>query len=133
MKIVHLVGTRNQVLCLPCSTLDRPAQHRQQALASTSLAVMHLKTLQMQSDDPDNGILRIKLTCVQVNDDINLNGSVVVLSHNRLVCKTSKCTYSKTDVRDRWSSRVGNSPDFTTVHGWRVKRFGCKCWLYALH
>ena len=32
-----------------------------QALASSSLAVMHLKTLQMQSDDPDNGILRIKL------------------------------------------------------------------------
>ena len=33
-----------------------------QALASSSLAVMHLKTLQMQSDDPINGILRIKLT-----------------------------------------------------------------------
>ena len=30
------------------------------ALASPSLAVMHLKTLQMQSDDPSNGILRIK-------------------------------------------------------------------------
>ena len=33
-----------------------------QALASSSLAVMHLKTLQMQSYDPNNGILRIKLT-----------------------------------------------------------------------
>ena len=33
-----------------------------QALASSSLAVMHLKTLQMQNDDPSNGILRIKLT-----------------------------------------------------------------------
>ena len=32
------------------------------ALASSSLAIMHLKTLQMQSDDPNNGILRIKLT-----------------------------------------------------------------------
>ena len=74
-----------------CLTLDRTAQHRQQALASSSLAVMHLKTLQMQSDDPNNDILGIKLTYVQVNDKINLNGSVVVLSHNRLVCKTSKC------------------------------------------
>ena len=69
---------------------------------------MHLKTLQMQSDDPNDGILRIKLTYVQVNDNTNLNGSVVVLSRNRLVCKTSK---SKTDVRDKWSSRVGNSLD----------------------
>ena len=33
-----------------------------QALAPKSLAVMHLKTLQIQSDDPSNGILRIKLT-----------------------------------------------------------------------
>ena len=71
------------------------------ALASSSLAVVHLKTLQMQSDDPypNNGILRIKLTYlfrVYVNDVINLNGSVVVLSHNKLVCKTS-CAYSKTD------------------------------------
>ena len=33
-----------------------------QALDSSSLAVMHLKTLQMQSDDPNIGILRIKLT-----------------------------------------------------------------------
>ena len=33
-----------------------------QALDSSSLAVMHLKTLQMQSDDPNNGILQIKLT-----------------------------------------------------------------------
>ena len=33
-----------------------------QALALSSFAVMHLKTLQMQSDDPNNGILRIKLT-----------------------------------------------------------------------
>ena len=32
------------------------------ALASSSLAAMHLKTLQMQSDDPNNGSLRIKLT-----------------------------------------------------------------------
>ena len=46
-----------------------------------------------------------------MNDNINLNGSVVVLSHHRLVCKTS-CTYSKTDVREQWSSCVaGNSPD----------------------
>ena len=34
-----------------------------------------------------------------MNDKINLIGSVVVLSHNRPVCKTS-CTYSKIDVRD---------------------------------
>ena len=27
-----------------------------------ALAAMHLKTLQMQSDDPNNGSLRIKLT-----------------------------------------------------------------------
>ena len=33
-----------------------------QALASYSLAVMHLKTLQMQSADLNNGILRMKLT-----------------------------------------------------------------------
>ena len=32
------------------------------ALASSSLAPMHLKTLQVQSDDPNNDILRIKLT-----------------------------------------------------------------------
>ena len=32
------------------------------ALASSSLAAMHLKTLQMQSGDPNNGNLRIKLT-----------------------------------------------------------------------
>ena len=31
-------------------------------MASSSLAVMHLKTFQMQSDDPNNGILRIKST-----------------------------------------------------------------------
>ena len=30
------------------------------ALASSSLAAMHLKTLQMQSDDPNDGILRMK-------------------------------------------------------------------------
>ena len=78
-----------------------------------------------------------------MNDSIDLNGSVVVLFHNRLVCKTL-CTNSKTDVRDQWSSHVGNSPDCTTVHvlgirrgivrqGSIVKRFGCKCWLYLLH
>ena len=35
-----------------------------QALASSSLAVMHLKTLKMHSNDSNNGsgILRIKLT-----------------------------------------------------------------------
>ena len=33
-----------------------------QALASSSLVVVHLKTLQMQSDDLNNGILIIKLT-----------------------------------------------------------------------
>ena len=42
--------------------LDRTAKHRQQALPSSSLVVMHLKTLQMQSDEPNDGILRIKLT-----------------------------------------------------------------------
>ena len=31
------------------------------ALASSSLAAMHLETLQMQSDDPNNGSLRTKL------------------------------------------------------------------------
>ena len=31
-----------------------------QTLASSSLADMHSKTLQMQTDDPNNGILRIK-------------------------------------------------------------------------
>ena len=36
-----------------------------QALASSCLAVLHLKTLQMQSDDPNNGILRIKLTYLE--------------------------------------------------------------------
>ena len=35
-----------------------------QALASSSLAVMRLKTLQMQSDDPNNVILKIKSTCL---------------------------------------------------------------------
>ena len=60
-----------------------------------------------------------------MNDNINLNGSVVVLSHNRLVCKTSKCTFSKTDVRDQWSSRVGNSPDYTTVHVFAIQRGSC--------
>ena len=63
------------------------------ALASSSFATMHLKTLQMQSDNPNNGILRIKLTYL-----FPCFGSEVVLSHNRLVCKTS-CAYSKTDVR----------------------------------
>ena len=33
-----------------------------EALASSSLAVMYVKTLQIQSDDPNNGILRIKST-----------------------------------------------------------------------
>ena len=59
-----------------------------------------------------------------MNDNINLNGSVVVLSHNRLVCKTS-CTYSKTDVRDQWSSHVGNSTDCTTVHVLAIRRGSC--------
>ena len=63
-----------------------------------------------------------------MNDNINLNGSVVVLSHNRLVCKTS-CAYSKTDVRDQWSdqwsSQVGNSPDCTTVHVLPIRRGSC--------
>ena len=31
------------------------------ASASSSLADMHLKTLQMQSDDPDNGIFKNKV------------------------------------------------------------------------
>ena len=57
-----------------------------------------------------------------MNDNINLNGSVVVLSNNRLVCKTSKCAYSKTDVRDQWSSHVGNSPDCTTARVGHSKR-----------
>ena len=52
-----------------------------------------------------------------------MNGSVLVLSHNRLVCKTSKRTYSKTD--DQWSSRVGNSPDCTTVHVLAIRRGSC--------
>ena len=55
-----------------------------------------------------------------MNDNVNLNGSVVVLSHNRLVCKIS-CPYSKTDVRDEWSPQVGNSPDSTTVQVLRGK------------
>ena len=75
-----------------------------------------------------------------MNDNINLNGSVAVLFHNRLVCTTS-CTYSKTDVRDQWSSHVGNSPELpnwpfeeaVVWQGLRVKRFGCKYWLYSLH
>ena len=58
-----------------------------------------------------------------MNDNINLNDSVV-LSHNRLVCKTS-CTYSKTDVRDQWSSHVGNFPDCTTVHVLAIRRGSC--------
>ena len=58
-----------------------------------------------------------------MNDNINLNGSLV-LSHNRLVCKTS-CTYSKTDVCDKWSSHVGNSPDCTTVHVSAIRRGSC--------
>ena len=49
-----------------------------------------------------------------MNDNINLNGSVVI-SHNRIVCKTSYA-YSKTHVRDQWSSHISNSPDCTTFH-----------------
>ena len=59
-----------------------------------------------------------------MDDNINLNGSVVVLSHNRLVCKTL-CAYSKTDVRDQWNSDVGNSPDCTTVHVLAIRRDSC--------
>ena len=56
-----------------------------------------------------------------MNDNINLNGSVMVLSHNRLVSKT----LSKTDVRDKWSSHVGNSPDCTNVHVLVIQRGNC--------
>ena len=58
-----------------------------------------------------------------MNDNINLNGSVVVLSHNRL--QACLRTYSKTDVRDQWSSHVGNSPDCTTVHVLAIRTDSC--------
>ena len=50
--------------------------------------------------------------------------SVVALSHNRLICKTS-CTCCKTDVHDQWSSHIGNSPDCTTVHVLAIRRGSC--------
>ena len=67
VKIVYLVGARNEVLCLPClisQLTEQLSTNNTHALASSSLPAMYLKTLQMQSDDPNNGVLTIKLTYV---------------------------------------------------------------------